>query len=96
MASSAVHTAIETAGAVPIDNVHRLYLMGAMYAVMNQLGIPKTNDDAAAADKLNPLFNSINVNSRVAPLGPEAYDSGIDELRRTAARILLRIAQTLQ
>lgn len=92
--NNAISNAVSTAGEVSINNVHRLYLMGAMYAVMNKLGIPQTNPYAEAASSGNPLITTIDNMARVAPWD---YGGGVtDNQRRSAALNLLKIAQTLK
>ena len=85
-----------------ITNVHRLHLMGAMQAIIEEKGIPCGDTQAAETknvgkkliDDLTPDIPFGDYKNRIAPWD---YGTGTtDAQKRLAAQNFLKIARTLE
>lgn len=86
-----------------VDNSHRLYLMGAMQAVIEGKGIPYSSTQSEAADgsagkKLIDILNPDvdDETKRVFPWDYNSINGATDNQRRMAAQNYLKIARTLE
>jgi len=80
----------------PIDNMERLVMMGALYAVAKGLGIPDTRQNARRATSDDMLIGEIGTNNLVAPWTNADGTPATNEQKLRAAKLYYKIAKTLE